>query len=918
MLAHHFAHHNLWLVALAAVVCVGGSLTTFTIYAHVIARGSQRRIMWVPLTGFCAGAGIWATHFIDMLAHESGQATGYDPFPTATSFAVAVAVSTMGVAISLGRRRAMIAAGGAIIGLGIAAMHFIGMQALILQGTFEWNAALITLAIVVGVTFAVSALLAYRLQSGMSALLSGSILLTLGICSLHFTAMAALTIVPTQGAAAPTSEFDSEMLAATVASTTALALLAGYFVALINGRAMHESFERFGELVEAVIEGLVVADDGVIVNINGRALMLCRRKRHELIGKNVFGHLLAQAPPSLSSSGTHRFNVPLLRADDTPIPVEVVRRPLRGLFRGNEIYAIRDLREREAAARQLAEADQELQRSEQDLCMRNLLLENALSTMSQGLCIFDNDRRVGLCNERFSTIYDLPADAIRPGMHLTEVIQKRIDNGRYAGQSPAAYMREWNEPPTEAENCVHELCNGQVIAIARRMMPGGGWVTTHEDITELKRLEAEVTHLAETDALTGLPSRTSIRDRLTERLEAASELAVLVLGMDRFGEINAALGHAAGDAVLKSVAQRLQDSTRRATLLGRFGDDTFVVVEAVKQATEGTGFAQRLQSEIRKPLEIAESTLELTATIGMAVYPTDGKDADTLLKNAVLAMKRGKSEGCGTLCFFSPAMDAELRDRRALEQDLAAAVEKRQFDIQYQPLVNLARNEIAGFEALLRWQHPVRGVVPPAEFMPVAEQTGLIHAIGDRALRQACAEAMNWPKDLIVSVGVSVTQFRSPKFVGSLTAILKATGLKAARLEIEITEKELHDNQDQAIKTLQQLSDLGVLISFNKFGAGLSSFTHLRKFLVHKIKIDKSFLPGSSKQQESQIFLRTLARLGVGMGMVTTVDGVETKEQLDIARAEGCTEMQGVCFGQPRTAEEIRSLFQKKIVPGLA
>ena len=477
-------------------------------------------------------------------------------------------------------------------------------------------------------------------------------------------------------------------------------------------------------------------------------------------------------------------------------------------------------------------------------------------------------------------------------------------------------MREWSEPPAEAENCVHELCNGQVIAIARRLMPGGGWVTTHEDITELRRLEAQVTHLAETDALTGLPSRTSIHDRLTEALEAASKhgrrLGVLVLGMDRFDEINAALGHAAGDAALKSVAQRLQDRTRRATLLGRFGDDRFVVVEAVEHATEGTGLAQRLQNEIRKPLEIAGSTLELTATIGIAVSPADGEDADTLLKNAALAQLRGKSEGCGTLCFFSHAMDAELRDRRALEKDLAAAIEKRQFDIQYQPLVNLERNEIAGFEALLRWQHPVRGVVPAAEFMPIAEQTGLIHAIGERALRQACEAATNWPKDLIVSVEVSVTQFRSPKFVGSLTAILKATGLKAARLEIEITEKELHDNQDQAIKTLQQLSDLGVLISFNKFGAGLSSFTHLRKFLVHKIKIDKSFLPGSSKQQNSQIFLRTLARLGVGMGMVTTVDGVETKEQLDMARAEGCTEMQGACFGQPKTAEEIRSLFQKK------
>ncbi len=914
MLAHIAAHHNLWLIMLAVMVCTGGSLTTFAIYEHLLARRSAYQRAWLLLTGFCAGAGIWATHFVALLAYDSGLATSYDPFLTAGSFAVAVAVTTVGFAVSLPARRKLIGAGGAIIGLGIAATHFIGMQALIVPGAFHWDAMLIVLSIFLGLLFTVGALLAFREQSGARALIAAAMLFAIGICALHFTAMAALTIAPRPDAPAPVANIDGPVIAVAIASVAALILLAGYIVALVDGRALRESHARTEELVEAAIEGLVIADDGIIVNVNSRALELCGRKGEELIGKKVFGDLLAAFGPPTRSSPDRLFEVPLLRAGGTIIPVEAIRRPLRGLGHGNEVYAIRDLREREEAARQLAEANQELRRREEELRTRNLVLDNALCNMSQGLCLYDLNQEVVICNERFATIYGLPGDAIQPGMYLQEVIQKRIDNGIYAGASPAAYMEERLAPVLKAEESVHELNNGRIIAIARQPIQSGGWITTHTDITEQRQMEAQITHLACHDPLTGLPSRTAFRDRLEDNLRKACKrdrrLAVLVLGIDRFSEINDTLGHAAGDSVLKSVAERLQDSTRRATLVGRVGDDTFAIAEVVEHpGKDAVGLAGRIREQIQKPFILGTARLQITVTIGIAASPADGTDADTLLKNAALALNRGKIGARGSHHFFEPGMDRELRARRALEQELAEAVREGQFELHYQPSVNLARNEVTGFEALLRWRHPAKGLLHPSSFLPLAEETGLIAGIGEWMLQRACADAMNWPTGLTVAVSLFAAQFRSTDFVRLVVGTLASTGLTADRLQIEISEKAIRSHPDQAVEILRELSRLGVRITLSDFGSGFSSLAYLHQFPVHKIKIDRSFLAGLNEREDAPLIIRMLARLGTGLGLVTTAEGVETKEQLDIVRAEGCTEIQGHYFSPPKTAEEIRGLF---------
>lgn len=903
-------HHDPLLLILALAVCVGGALSTFTIYGHRLEQGRRHPRAWLWLTGLCAAASIWATHFVAMLAHHTELPTTYNLPLTVASFAVALAMTTYGLHLSLWPGLAMSGIGGAVIGLGIAAMHFVGMQALIVPATFEWNWSLVALSILLGTFFAASALIAYRRLTDAGALLSASLLFALAICTLHFTAMSALDLTPAPGLSPPWTSVDDRTLALSIASTVATVLLASYVVALIDGRASRESIGRMSELVEATIEGLVIAERGVIVNVNSRTLELCGRPSEGLIGKRVFGDLLT--PPN--NPGDRLFEAGLRCADGSSIPVEVVRRPMEGLRHGDEAYALRDLRDREEAALCLARANEELYQREIELRGRNLILDTAVSTIAQGLCVYDEDQRVVISNPQFATMYGLAADAIRPGMALRDVVQLRIDNGVYAGASPEAYVTERLAPVYKPQNSIHHLNNGRIIAVARRPTSDRGWVTTHEDITERHEMEQQLKQLAQYDALTGLLHRGSLRDRLEQEISGSRRgtirLAVLVIAIDRFGELNHTLGHAAGDALLKSFAKRLEGSGRRSSILGRLGDDTFALVDVVEHpGRDATELAVRLLEDIRKPFTIDDTTVDITATIGIAVYPADGQNADMLIKNAALALDHGKREKRDFYHFFQAGLDQEVRARRSLERDLKVAVEQRQFELHYQPIVNLASNELVGFEALLRWRHPERGLIPPAQFIPLAEDTGAITPIGEWAVQQACLEAMNWPNHLTISVNIGLTQFWSAGFVPSIIKALASSGLPAQRLEIEVTERLIQDHSEEALKVLKRVADLGVLVALDDFGVGFSSLTYMSAFRFHKVKIDRSFVSALETRSDARVIVRTLARLGTGLGVITTAEGVETKGQLDAVRTDGCTEMQGYYFSPPRSAAEIRKFL---------
>jgi diguanylate cyclase (GGDEF)-like protein len=902
-----------WLAVLGALMAVSVASLTLANYPHLLAKGAAARRPWLLLAGACTGVGIWAALFLATLARDWGLPLRFDIWWTLASLASAIFGTVIGLGVSLHRRREMIAAGGAIVGVGAVAAQWLGFQAFVGAGQSLWQPTLVALSVVAGPVVMAGAMLAYREQTGWRALLSGAALFTAGIGLAHLLGMAARTIVPA-ASADPVADLDGTMLGIAIAGMATVVVLAGHAVALVDQRAIRENSSRIDELIDAAAEGLVIANDGVIVNMNARVLKLAACSRDALIGKDIFGDLLTV--PSQRSGGKIQVypGLDLLTSHSTAIPVEVIRRRIDVLSHGNEVYAIRDLRELEQATHDLNQTNQKLHGKEQELHKGHSILAQVVRNISQGLCIYDDDQAVVICNERYATIYGLPADAIQTGLSLRNVLQKRIESGVYSGSSPRSYMESHVAPAMKAEDKTEVLNTGQVIAVTRRPLSGGGWLTIHQDITERIRMEEQIAQSGNSDPLTNLPSRTSLRASLGEILTKAGRqdrrIAVVALGIDRFNKINDALGHGVGDDLLQIIAKRLQDNTRQDTLLGRFSDDKFIVAESIDDADRAVELlVGRIQEHFRKPFVIEGVTLEIGATIGISMFPADGTDADTLLKSASLALHKAKAGSRGSHCFFKPAMQLEIKARHALEQDVSKALEKREFEIHYQPIVDLQRNEITGFEAFLRWQHPSRGLIPPGTFLPVAEEMGLLNPIEEWALQQACKQAMQWPKTYSLAVNLSLSRFQDPKLPNSIGRTLAETGFTADRLQLEITERVLHDNAAESLKILQQLFGLGVRVVLDDFGAGFASLTYLRQFPFYKLKIDRSFVARAAEGDDARLIIRTLARLGTGLRLATAAEGVETKEQLDIVRAEGCTEMQGHYFSPPKTAEDIGRLL---------
>ena len=568
------------------------------------------------------------------------------------------------------------------------------------------------------------------------------------------------------------------------------------------------------------------------------------------------------------------------------------------------------------ALQRLQSKQQELVEQKGQLEVQNLRFDAALNNMSQALCMFDGKRNLVVCNASYAKMYGLPDTLTVPGTPFHAVMAQRIANGLHAGRTVEDYIRDMFESMVDDRPItkVSELSDGRAIAIKQRRMPDGGWISTHEDITEYRRIEAQVVHLARHDALTNLPNRLHLREGLEEAVANARKdenIAVLCIDLDRFKEINDTLGHAFGDAMLQAVGERMASCLGPRDLIARLSADEFAVVQSsTEQPIAATSLAARLIEVMDQPFELSGHTVVVGVSIGIAVSSDGRKDADELLKNADLALHRAKAESSGTYRFFEAAMDADMQERCKLQVDLRKALVNGEFEIYYQPVVNLERGEICGLEALLRWHHPERGRISPAVFIPVAEETGLILPIGEWALRRACADAAKWPAHIKVAVNLSPAQFKSPNLVQMVFAALATSGLQANRLELEITESVMLQDNAATLATLHQLRELGVRIAMDDFGTGYSSLGYLRSFPFDKIKIDRCFVSDLSDDNVgSHAILRAVAHLGTSLGMATTAEGVETQEQVDRVRAEGCTEMQGYFFSPPRPLKEIERLF---------
>jgi diguanylate cyclase (GGDEF)-like protein/PAS domain S-box-containing protein len=440
-----------------------------------------------------------------------------------------------------------------------------------------------------------------------------------------------------------------------------------------------------------------------------------------------------------------------------------------------------------------------------------------------------------------------------------------------------------------------------------------GYRGTTKDITRRKTDEARIAFLARHDTLTSLPNRVSFRERLERSLvemKRGQALAVLILDLDNFKMVNDTLGHPIGDSLLRITGERLSACIRNNDTVARVGSDEFAIVQVdLEEPREAAAFAQRLVDVIGQPYEIDSHRIAASVTIGIALAPKDGVDPDHLLKNAEIALYRAKLDDPGAWRFFRSEMGQMVEARRTLENELRNAVGNGELELFYQPFYNVQSGEICAFEALLRWRHPLRGMVYPDQFIPLAEETGLIVPIGEWVLREACAEAASWPEHINISVNLSSVQFRNGTPVEAVMDALAESGLAACRLELEITETVLMKNSEGALAALHRLRELGSRISMDDFGTGYSSLSYLRSFPFDKIKIDRSFIQDLTGNPGGRAIFRAIAALGTSLRMATTAEGVETMAQFAIVRTEGCTEVQGYLFGEPTPAKNVRELL---------
>jgi diguanylate cyclase (GGDEF)-like protein len=543
-----------------------------------------------------------------------------------------------------------------------------------------------------------------------------------------------------------------------------------------------------------------------------------------------------------------------------------------------------------------------------EMAIQHGRFEAALDNMTQGLCLFDSAGRLTIFNRRFGEMFG--EAALGTDVH-------------------AILSREGLQPPadlTETPSFLRDLPDGRIIAVAHRRVEGGGWVATYEDVTERRRVEARFAYMARHDALTGLPNRVLFREHMEEALlrGRGKAFSLLSLDLDGFKAINDTLGHPTGDALLQAVAKRLLDCAPDADIVARLGGDEFVVIQEEAAPGDIPALAQRLVEAMHAPFQLDVHQLVIGVSIGIAsstdlADPAAAGTPDTLLKKADLALYRAKWDGRGTFRFFEAEMDARLQARRSLEFDLQSALDREQFELLYQPLVDTRRGHVAGFEALLRWHHPERGTVSPAEFIPVAEEMGLIKAIGAWVLEQACGEAATWPDHVKIAVNLSPVQFSAGNVVEIVSRALAVSGLQANRLELEITESLLLQDTGAVLETLHQLRKLGTRIAMDDFGTGYSSLSYLQRFPFDKIKIDQTFIRQLSDKSDSTAIVRAVIGLGKSLGIAILAEGVETAEQLAILQAEGCWVVQGYLFSPPRPASDapelIRSIGADQAIP---
>ncbi|MEK9841960.1 EAL domain-containing protein [Thalassospira sp.] len=770
--------HDIVLVLVAIAIGLGGIHTAFNLYARACMGRLQQRFAWLFLTGVVTGGGIWATHFIAMLAYDPVLPVGYEPVLTATSLVIAIGATMFGFSIaSVAGPHLLLSrlVGGLVVGLGISAMHFTGMMAMSVPGVISWHMDIVIAAILMGAVFGMISLwLAGPARTPKQKLL-GKVNLTIAVATMHFSAMGALIVTPDPTVPVPAQLISQQYLAIGVAIVAALLIAIGFVTALVDRQMRAHINNRMHILGDSAIEALVLTQNGRIIDVNESFLRLTGTKQHDVIDQDFLARWLPETPLAFQQGNLNYVETSLRLENQKELPVEVIRReiPADDIADDTTIFGLRDLRERYAA-------------------------------------------------------------------------------------------------------------------------------------------EKHIRFLAEHDSLTKLLNRTTFNDRLSEALQESDETGVpttvMCVDFDHFKELNDSFGHIAGDHALRELGKRLGKLISDELTIARVGGDEFVVLlhhqnrtnpNSIKTHTQEV--AQKILDCIALPIFInQENRAKLSASIGVAHYPQDGADAESILFHADLAMYRVKQSGGNDVVFYSSEMDEEYRFKRQLASNLRVALENEQLELYYQPQCHADDKEIQSFEALLRWKDAELGQVPPGRFIPIAEETGLIIPLGEWVLRTACFEAAGWDKPLVIGVNLSAVQLQKHELPEVVAAILEESGLDPKRLELEVTETALIHNPARSMKILSDIKKLGVRIAMDDFGTGYSSLATLQNFPVDRIKIDQSFVTKLVGNAQAGAIVRAVINLSRDLALDVIAEGVETDEQANFLTDHDCRAVQGYMFGHPR------------------
>lgn len=539
-------------------------------------------------------------------------------------------------------------------------------------------------------------------------------------------------------------------------------------------------------------------------------------------------------------------------------------------------------------------------------------LNAAIENMSHGLLMFDAQERLVVFNKRFLEMHGLSAAAVKPGCSLIELLKLRFATGLLV-EEPERYRAEILEQLATGHTASHVIktTDGREIAVVNRPMPDGGWVTTHEDITERRQSEARIAHMAHYDALTGLANRAALMERVEDACDccrrSGEEFSILMLDLDWFKQVNDTFGHPAGDELLRQVAARLKAALRNSDVLARLGGDEFAIIQ-VTDADQGDAaetLASRVIELIAEPFSVSGNVVNIGASIGIALAPEHGFYADDLLKRADLALYHAKSLGRNRYAMFETILGQAVVEKHLLENELRRALVQREFELHFQPIVDTKTLKMCSAEALIRWRHPDRGLIAPDQFIPFAEESGLILKIGEWALQTACNEAVKWPSFMKVAVNLSAVQLRSAALLDQIMCVLAESGLPPERLELEVTETALIEYGTEATVLLKKLKNLGITVALDDFGTGYSSLSQLTMFPFDKIKIDKSFTRNMTNRADCAAIISAVLALARSLDIHTTAEGVEKDEQLRILALAGVTTMQGFLIHRPCPASEL-------------